>query len=83
MVPMIDKAKAKHLRDQAVRLVRSEGRWTGNIETKGLLRQIIQYERGRLFIEHIAPRYSGARSPIKPARPSAYTILVRFNGRKC
>ena len=82
MAPMIDTAKAKQLRDQAVALASSEGRWSGNIETKGQLRRIIQYDRGRLFIEYIAPRYPDAPSPIKTARPSAYTILVRFNGSK-
>jgi len=78
---MIDTAKAKQLRDQAVRLARSEGRPGYNIETKGLLRRIIQFERGRLFIEYIAPRYSDTPLP-KTARPSAYTILVRFDGTK-
>lgn len=79
---MIDTAKAKHLRDRAVALVRSEGCVSGNIETKGQLRRIVQYERGRLFIEYIAPRYPDPPSPIKTARPSAYTILVRFNAAK-
>jgi hypothetical protein len=31
---MIDKTKAKRLRDQALRLVRSEGRASGNIEVR-------------------------------------------------
>ena len=63
-------------------LVGSEGHVSGNIETRGQLRRIIQYERGRLFIEYIAPRYPDAPSPIKSARPSASTIMVRFNGAK-
>jgi hypothetical protein len=64
------------------RLAHSAGSWTGNIETKGQLRRIVQYERGRLFIKYIAPRYPDAPSPIKAARPSASTIMVRFNGAK-
>jgi hypothetical protein len=78
---MIDTTKAKHLRDQAVGLVRSEGRVEGNIDTKGLLRRIIRYERGRLFIEYILPRYPDNPIP-KTARPCAYTILIRFDGLK-
>jgi hypothetical protein len=78
---MIDTDKAKRLRDQAVRLARSEGRISGNIETKAGLRRIVQYERGRIAIEYIAPRYPDAPR-IKTARPCAYTILLRFNGAK-
>jgi hypothetical protein len=78
---MIDTGNAKHLRDQAVALVLSEGSVSGNIETRGQLRLVIQYERDRLFIEYIAPRYPD-NPPPKTARPSASTILVRFNGSK-
>jgi hypothetical protein len=78
---MIDKAKAKHLRDQALRLVRSEGRFVGNGEFKGQQRRYAEYERGRLRIDYAAPRDPDAPAT-KTARPSAFTILVRFDGLK-
>ena len=73
--------KAKRLRDQALRLVRSEGRASGNIEVRGQQRRIVEYERGRLSIKYVLPRYPDAPA-IKTARPTAFTILVRFDGLK-
>lgn len=78
---MIDTAQAKHLRDRAVQLARTEGRVCYNIEVRGFLRRIIQYERGRLRIEYLSPRFPDVPPP-KTARPFAYTILVRFDGSK-
>jgi hypothetical protein len=78
---MIDAAKAKRLRNQALQLALSEGHISGNIETKGHLRRIFRYDCGRLSIEYIAPLYADAPR-IKTARPCAYTISVRFNGSK-
>jgi hypothetical protein len=78
---MIDTAKAKHLRNLAVRLARAEGRAGYNIETKGFFRRIALYERGRLQIEYLSPRFLDVPLP-KTARPFAYTILVRFDGAK-
>jgi hypothetical protein len=78
---MIDTAKAKHLRDQAARLARREGRATGIVETEGRQRRIVQYESGRLNIEYISPRYPNEPA-VKTVRPSAYAILVRFDGSK-
>ena len=73
--------KAKRLRDQALRLVRSEGRASGNIEVRGQQRRIVEYERGRLSIKYVLPRYPDAPA-IRTARPTAFTILVRFDGLK-
>jgi hypothetical protein len=42
---MIDTAKAKQLRDQSVRLARSECRTGYNSETKGLLRRLTKADR--------------------------------------
>ena len=78
---MIDTAKAKQLRDLAVRLSRAEGRAGYNVETKGFFRRIAQYERGRLHIEYLSPRFPNVPPP-KTARPFAFTILVRFSGLK-
>jgi hypothetical protein len=78
---MIDTAKAKHLRDQALRLIRSEGRTVCFIEMKGIQRRIVEYERGRLFIEYLSPRYPDNPMP-KTARPFAYSISVRIDGSK-
>jgi hypothetical protein len=69
--------KAKRLRDQALRLVRSEGRASGNIEVRGQQRRIVEYERGRLSIKYVSPRYPDAPA-IKTARPTAFTILVQL-----
>src|SRR5882757_10717992 len=77
----IDTAKAKQLRDLAVRLARAEGRLGYNVETKGFFRPITQCERGRLHIEYLSPRFPDAPLP-KTARPFVFTILVRFNGAK-
>jgi hypothetical protein len=78
---MIDKTKAKRLRDQALRLARSEGRASGNIEVRGQQRRIVEYQRGRLSIKYVLPRYPDAPA-IKTDRPTAFTILVRFDGLK-
>jgi hypothetical protein len=74
-------AAAEELRDLAVRLSRAEGRAGYNVETKGYLRRIVQYERGRLHIEYLSPRFPDVPPP-KTARPFAFTISVRFNGAK-
>ena len=66
---MIDKTKAKRLRDQALRLARSEGRASGNIEVRGQQRRIVEYERGRLSIKYVLPRYPDAPA-FKTARPT-------------
>jgi hypothetical protein len=78
---MIDAAKAKHLRDQAVRPVCSQGRVTPITEIKGSEWRNFKFERGRLLIDYGAPRYPGAPLP-KITTPSAYESLVRFDGAK-
>jgi hypothetical protein len=78
---MIDTANAKNLRDRALRLVRSEGRPTYFFGARGRQRRIVHYEHGRLNIEYVSPRYPD-QPAAKTARPSAYTILVRFDGSK-
>ena len=65
--------KAKRLRDQALRLVRSEGRASGNIEVRGQQRRIVEYERGRLSIKYVLPRY-----PDAPAIKPPGLLLSRF-----
>jgi hypothetical protein len=77
---MIDTAIAKELRDLAARFVRAEARAGYNVETKGFF-SIALYERGRLHIEYLSPRFPDEPLP-KTARPFAYTILVRFAGWK-
>lgn len=47
----------------------------------GFFRPITQYERGRLHIEYLSPRFPDAPL-LKTARPFVFTILVRFNGAK-
>jgi hypothetical protein len=64
---MIDTAKAKWLRDLAVRRSRAEGRSGYNVETKGFFRRITQYERGRLHIEYLSPRVPDAASQNRAA----------------
>jgi hypothetical protein len=56
-------------------------RASGNIEVRGQQRRIVEYERGRLSIKYVLPRYPDAPA-IKTARPTAFTILVRFDGLK-
>jgi hypothetical protein len=77
-VRMIDTAQAKRLRYQAVHLVRTAGRPVGVVETNGRLRRIVQYERGGLGVEYVYPRDLNGLTT-KAARPTDYTILIRFN----
>ena len=70
---MIDKTKAKRLRDQALRLARSEGRASGNIEVRGQQRRIVEYERQRLSVKYVLPRY-----PDAPAIKPPGLLLSRF-----
>jgi hypothetical protein len=74
---MIDTARAKQLRDLAIRLVRAGY----NVETKNFFRRLVQYERGRLHIEYLSSRFPDVPPP-KAARPFAFTILIRFDGAK-
>lgn len=72
--------KAKRLRDQALRLVRSEGRASGNIEVRGVNSDVSLNTNADDLASNTYCRAILMHLHLKP--PGLLTILVRFDGLK-